>query len=286
MKIQDLLTQAVNQLMDVHIENPRFEAEVLLAHVLHCSRVYFYAHGQDEVPKEKIAEFQSKLKRRCQFEPMAYIFGEKEFMGLTFKVNANVLIPRPDTESLVTGILEEVLPMMTKIKNPKVLDLCTGSGAIGLSLKHYAPNLQVTLGDISKDALLVADENAQTLGIDVKLVQGDLFEHLQDQCFDLIVSNPPYIPSEEVNSLQKDIVNYEPRLALDGGETGFDLYKKIIVESKSILNSGGYLILEAGDRQAQGLENLLKENEYIVGNGFYDLIGIQRGVLGKTTFYK
>lgn len=278
MTIERLLKNASEILRNAGLENPRFEAEVLLSALLKINRAMLYAHNQDELTDETVQTFQSKLEKRAGHEPMAYILGKKEFMGLTFKVSPDVLIPRPDTEIVVEETIKRILEDSADFQ---VLDLCTGSGAIGLSIAHYRPKIRLTLTDVSEAALKIAKDNADVIFPSARIIQGDLFSPIAEEKFHLIVSNPPYIPSIMIETLESDVKDYEPRLALDGGTEGFDLYDRIIEVAKAHLYTGGWLMLEAGDNQGKRLFEKLQASDFQNCFMSYDLIDMPRCIGGQ-----
>lgn len=275
--IQDALTAGAQKLRSAGLEQSRFEAEVLLAAVMHQERLYFLMHPEIPLSSEQIRAFANAIKRRSAHEPSAMITGHREFMDLDFDVNAHVLIPRPDTENIV----ETALAWISKRSRPEVLDLCCGSGAIGIALKNCCPNIQLWLSDISKEALAVAKSNAQKHHVEAQLILGDLFEGLlPGQRFDMVVTNPPYIPTDEIADLSPDIKDYEPRVALDGGEDGYDFYKRLFASVHDHLKKQGYLVLECGWNQADTLIDMARSFSHI--ERIYDLAGFARGlVCGK-----
>lgn len=280
--IKELIEVGSTRLAKCGSVSPRLDAEVLLASVLNCPRITFYSDPGRTVSFEDAEEYRRCIDRRAALEPVAYITGEKEFMGLVFQVSQDVLIPRPDTESLVEAILEKVIPQIKQnTEHPHVLDLCTGSGAIGLSLKFFVSSAAVTLTDISGKALKVAAENAWNLGFsDITMIESDLFEGLSTaEHFDLIVSNPPYIPDGIIPTLQRDIVDYEPILALSGGVTGYDLYERIAREAVPYLRKGGAIVLEVGNDQEIKVAELLEEQGFGAITMIPDLTGAVRGVV-------
>ena len=218
------------------------------------------------------------LQRRVDGEPVQYILRRADFMGLNFYVDKRVLIPRQDTETLV----ENAIVDLQRRNDPQVLDLCTGSGAIGLSIKTLAPHAKVTLADISSDALDVARHNARALDADVSFKHGDLFKAVGKQKFDLIASNPPYLPAEDMANLQKE-VQFEPALALDGGEDGLDFYRRIAENAPDHLNPGGTLLLEVGMGEAQDVLRLVQKHIDCAESGIIqDLNGIERIVWARS----
>jgi len=234
-------------------ETPRLDAEVLLSHLLGEKRIYLYVHFDQPLTADELANYKEMVKRRTSGEPVAYICGEKEFMGLAFKVTPSVLVPQPDTETLVEAAIERL-----RGKNsPRIADICTGSGAIALALAHYLPETSVAATDISADAVSIAKENAETLGLSerVRFFEGDLLAPLAGETFDAIVSNPPYIPGADIESLPRE-VRAEPRLALDGGADGLDFYRRLVGDSAALLNDGGFLAVECGDTQAGAITEM------------------------------
>ena len=228
-------------------ETPRLDAEVLLSYLLGQKRIFLYVHFDQPLTAEELARYREMVKRRAAGEPVAYICGEKEFMGLTFKVTPAVLVPQPDTETLVEAAIERLKGK----EGARIADVCTGSGAIALALAHYLPESSVAATDISADAVSIAKENAESLGLSerVEFREGDLLAPLSGEPFDTIVSNPPYIPSVEIAGLPRE-VQAEPKIALDGGADGLDFYRRLVGESAALLNDGGFLAVECGDTQA------------------------------------
>lgn len=281
MDVKGLLDLGSLTLQKAGVENPRLEAEVLLSNILDCDRIYFYAHPRELVEPTHREAYLKNIQRRSQHEPVAYILGQKEFMGMSFKVNSDVLIPRPDTEPMVEyliGRLKTDYP-----KGAKVLDLCTGSGVIGISLKKYYALGEITLGDISKDALTVARINGKRLvDGDIALYQGDLFEAIpSDEKYDVIVSNPPYIKSEDMEVLPPDILDFEPHLALNGGDSGLDFYERIIADARNYLRIPGILALEIGYDQETLVFDLLIKHDYDSIEKHHDLGGHVRCLVGE-----
>ena len=234
-------------------ETPRLDAEVLLSYLLGQKRIFLYVHFDQPLTAEELARYREMVKRRAAGEPVAYICGEKEFMGLTFKVTLAVLVPQPDTETLVEAAIERLRGK----KSLRVADICTGSGAIALALAHYLPETSVAATDISADAVSIAKENAESLGLSerVEFREGDLLAPLSGEPFDAIVSNPPYIPSAEIAGLPRE-VRAEPIIALDGGADGLDFYRRLVHESAALLKDGGFLAVECGDTQAGAIAEM------------------------------
>lgn len=235
------------------------EAELVLTHVLNCDRLFLYLNKDSSLSKDKAQAVSSILKRRMLGEPVQYILGITEFMGLSFNVDKRVLIPRPETEILVQSAIEE----LKNIKNPRVLDIGTGSGCIAVSLAKNIPNSRITAIDISFKALEVAKDNAklnQIQSVQIKFIQSDLFSGIGNQKFDLIISNPPYVSNQEVNAKAAEL-SFEPALALEAGFDGLDFYRRIIIQADSRLATGGFLAFEVGINQACKVRDLLKAEE-------------------------
>ncbi len=230
-------------------DTPMLDARVLLSYAMGKERAELIFK---EPTNEEKSLFDSYLLKREQGVPVAYIIGEKEFMGLRFKLNKSTLIPRPDTECLVERVIEE-----NTISSPEILDLCTGSGCIGISLAHFIKESYVSLTDISEDALSLASENALINNVSERTdtFKLDVLSDKIEKTYDIIVSNPPYIKSDVMENLE--VARYEPRLALDGGGDGLLFYREIIRKACDALKTGGMLALEIGYDQRQDVENLL-----------------------------
>ena len=234
-------------------ETPRLDAEVLLSHLLDEKRIYLYVHFDQPLTANELADYRELVKRRASGEPVAYICGEKEFMGLPFKVSPAVLVPQPDTEILV----ETAIDRLRGKEHACVADVCTGSGAIALALAHYLPTVSVSATELSADALAIAKQNAETLDLSARaeFYEGDLLSPLSGKTFDAILSNPPYIPSADIDGLPRE-VRAEPKMALDGGADGLDFYRRLVRESEAFLNDGGFLAVECGDTQAGAIVDM------------------------------
>lgn len=232
------------------IEEAENDAWLLLSKECKMNRTDYYMHMKDEILPEQLNEYKVLIKKRAERVPLQYITGEQEFMGLTFHVNSNVLIPRQDTETLVEEAIKLVEPGMN------ILDMCTGSGCIIISILKKYSNIQGTGSDISKQALNVAKENAKLNNVAVDFERSDLFENLSDK-YDMIVSNPPYIRSEVVPTLMPEVCEFEPLDALDGHEDGLYFYRKIIKECKSFLKEDGKILFEIGNDQGQAVSDML-----------------------------
>ncbi len=274
--IKDLLGKARGRLKEVS-DTPALDARILLREVLKKDDLYLLTHGEEEVDEKLKDVFTKKLTEREEGKPMAYILGEKEFMGYSFKVTENTLIPRPDTEILVT----EAIEMIKERRYEKILDLCSGSGAIGLSIAKILEFTNVTLSDINKEALFVSMENGERLGVVKRLdfVESDLFQEITGR-FDLITCNPPYINLEDYNALSPGVRDYEPQMALYGGPGGLDFYEKISNQAVDYLNPEGMIMFEIGYDQRQEVEKMLKNNGFKNIKTLKDLSGRDRVVSG------
>ena len=260
------------------IDTPALDAALLLGEVMRKSRTDLLAHGNEAVSDTQREQFLRLVQRRKDGECVAYILGRREFRGLEFCVNPQVLVPRPDTETLVEAALERGAGL-------RILDLCTGSGALAIALKNERPALCVSASDISPAALETARQNAGRLlsgGADtICFIQSDLFADISGT-FDIIVSNPPYIPSGEWAALPPE-VRREPRLALDGGGDGLDLIRKITAQAGKHLSPGGVLLLEAAPGQMQAIRSLLQAHGFGGVNIYKDLAGRERVISGDKT---
>lgn len=260
------------------IHDAAFDARALLSFVMGIPFRDIPLHYTDEVTEERLARYEELLERRIGGEPLQYITGEQEFMGLPFHVDSRVLIPRLDTEILAEMAIDYVDALLPPVR---VLDLCCGSGAIGLSIAALArrTEIKVVLSDISQDALDVAEENAKALGVldMVTFIKGDLFENINDT-FDLIVCNPPYIRTDVIKTLDTEVRNHEPMLALDGGADGLDIYRRIAEEAPGYLKAGGRLLMEIGYDQAEDVAALLQK-EFDDIKVLKDLAGLDRVVI-------
>lgn len=239
------------------IESPRLEAELLLAMVLGIDRMRIIVEHDRPLQPEELGRYRDLIRRRRAHEPVAYIRGEREFYGRTFRVDKRVLIPRPDTEALVETALERTSDLSM---SGRMLDVCTGSGCVATSFAKERPSWQVTGTDLSPGAIEVARDNAFRLGAiwNVRWLVGDLFAPIGDERFDLITANPPYIAESEAPSLSPDIREHEPHLALFGGEEGLDLVARIVREAPGHLRRGGVLAMEIGAGQAESVVQMFE----------------------------
>lgn len=278
MNIQQALEEAKNILKSNNFEDSNIIAKELLSYVLKKDKVYLTINSDTALTDTEYAEFTKYIEQIIDGKPLQYITQKQEFMGMEFFMNENVLIPQPDTEILV----ETVLDICKRYGNQslKILDLCTGSGAIAISLSKIL-NTQVFASDISTKALKVAEKNNVLNNSKVEFIESNLFEQINGEKFDIIVSNPPYIKNEEIKSLSKQVQN-EPYIALSGGEDGLDFYRKIIDEAYKHINKNGYLCLEIGYDQKEDLIKLIKQNEnYEYENCIKDLSNNDRCIIAK-----
>jgi len=278
MTISEWLKHARERLSQTGCPDPDVDARWIAEDALGMTRQALVFESDRAVSRNQLYTLESMLDRRASGEPVQYILGTADFMGLRFRVAEGVLIPRQDTETLVEAAL---IDLRQRPGRPALLDLCCGSGCVGLSLASLAPHARVTLSDISPEALEVARANQKALGVKAELRQGDLFGAVGRERFDVITANPPYIPSGELPTLQRE-VRFEPALALDGGADGLDFYRRIAEAAADHLNPGGALFVEVGIRQAPDVRAILKTHLPAAATGTVrDLNGIERVVFGK-----
>ena len=278
MIISEWLKHARDRLTQNNCPDPDIDARWIAEDALGMTRQALVFEGDRAIPRHQLYRLEAMLDRRAAGEPVQYILGSADFMGLRFRVDGAVLIPRQDTETLVEAALIE---LRQRPGSPALLDLCAGSGCVGLSLASLAPNARITLADISPEALEVARANQKALGVKAELRQGDLFSAVGRERFDIIASNPPYIPTGALSGLQRE-VRFEPRIALDGGADGLDFYRRIAEGAADHLNPGGAIFLEVGIHQAQPVLELVRANLPCTQAGTVrDLNGIERVVFGK-----
>ena len=258
MTISDAIKRGMIELKNDNIEEPKLKSRLLMQYVLNETRQYVIVNDMENLEKNKEKQYFEGIKILKKGIPIEHITHQKEFMKLNFFVDKNVLIPRQDTEILV----EEVIKIAKRINAKKILDLCTGSGAIAVSLAKYLPQTEITAIDISNDALKIAKKNAVSNNVEnqITFISSDMFTNLNEEKFDIIVSNPPYIKTNVIKELDIQVKN-EPYIALDGGEDGLDFYKKIINESYQYLKCNGYLCLEIGFDQKFDVIELIENAE-------------------------
>ena len=282
----EVLEVGIRRLQEAKVADAKRDAESLLLFLMHEDRKFLFLHRNDGTDEYQADAYFDLIDRRAEGEPLQYIVGNQEFMGLPFDVNESVLIPRQDTETLVELALEKA---KEKKRSLAVLDMCCGSGAIAVSIAHFLPKAKVTACDISAEALAVARKNAEKNGLGgrIDFRESDLF-HVKKrnkiiqmkETFDMILSNPPYIPTDVIGTLQTEIKDHEPLTALDGGADGLDFYRRISQDASVNLKKGGFLILEIGSEQADSVSSLLEASEDYEDIEIHkDLAGLDRVVI-------
>ena len=277
--IRKLITWTTGYFKTHQIEEPRLDAELLLGHVLQKPRIYLYTDYDEIVNPDELAHYRDLIKKRIAGYCTAVLIGEKEFMGLTFKVNESVLVPRPDTEAW----LEKIIQQYRNIPGTRLLDLGTGSGAIAVSFLSFCKEASAVAVDISGEALAVAEENGKTAGISSRIEwrEGDFLHVLKEnEIFDVILSNPPYIPTKDIEALATE-VRHEPHLALDGGEDGLTFYRLLAEGAPAHLSPGGLLAVEVGIHEAEDVAALFQNAGLEGVTTIKDYGGIERAVVGK-----
>lgn len=270
MTYSELMAEGVKQLTDAGFEEARTDVRVLLFHACALDFMSFLRDGASEVPVEQETYFREMLTRRRNHEPVQYITGEQEFCGLSFRVQPGVLIPRPETELLAETVFKDAF-------GKRVLDMCTGSGCIAVTVAKLGTPAFVAASDYSAEALAVAKGNAERLDATVTFFQGDLFENVEGM-YDIIVSNPPYIKSEVIEGLMPEVRKFEPRMALDGTADGLLFYRRICAEAKRFLNPGGRLLFEIGYDQGEEVSEILITEGYVSIEVRKDYAGLDRMV--------
>ena len=257
-----------------HADRARRDTETLLLHLVGKNRAWLMAHLDEDFAGCTAIRFASLLDRRLRGEPIQYIVGEAEFFGLPFKVTPDVLIPRPETEHLVEKAIE-----LARLRTaPRIVDVCTGSGAIAVALARALPKADITATDLSDAALTIAHQNAQYNGVEprIRFLQGDLLAPVADERFDLVVANPPYVPTVERESMSVEVRDHEPALALFAGVDGLEIYRRLISATPAVLVPGGFIALEIGYGQARAAEGLLAAAGFRQIEFIPDLQGIPR----------
>jgi release factor glutamine methyltransferase len=251
-----LLDWTTKHFTEKQVEFPRLDAEVLLAHAQGCKRIELYTRYEEPASEDVRTRYRDLVRKRLEGCPVAYLVGKKEFFSLEFEVGPAVLIPRPDTETLVTACLELIKPLSA----PTLVDIGTGSGAIPIAIAKNHPGARLTAIDISADALAVAQRNAAKHGVTerIRFLQGDLLAPVAGERFDFILSNPPYIATEDLPRLPVGVRQYEPKLALDGGPGGYQVIERLVKSAGAHLNPGGCLIVEIGSAQEAPVRKLIE----------------------------
>jgi release factor glutamine methyltransferase len=275
MTYRELYQYGLNKLSEAGIEEAALDARLLLEYICHTDRNELIVHGEGVRTDMEQQFYEMVIARRASRIPLQHITGVQEFMGLEFKVNEHTLIPRQDTEFLVEEALRNLSDGMS------ILDMCTGSGCILLSLLKYSNECEGIGIDISEEALAVARENATRLGIEATFLCGDLFEPLKEcGLFDMIVSNPPYIETAVIDTLMPEVREHEPIRALDGSEDGLFFYRKIVDKSQEYLRKGGYLFFEIGYNQGEAVSKLMRDAGFSHVEVYKDYAGLDRVVKG------
>lgn len=286
MEIKGLLELGVEKLGEREYLNPTLDSLILLSYLMNVDKSYLYTHREKEVPTKIVDKFLKYIEKRSSGYPLSYLTKEKEFYGLNFFIEEGVLIPRPDTEILVDWVINTA---SCKYGNTpiNIVDLGTGSGCIGLTLAHYLKNSKVYLVDKDENCLNVAAENIKRHNLSEKVVlcNGDMYDGIKplqlEGKIDIIVSNPPYIPTDDIEVLQVEVSKYEPKIALDGGIDGLKYYKRLIPESKYYLMKDGILALEIGHDQAKRVKDIFIEEGFQNVEVIVDLQGLDRVVVGS-----
>ena len=274
-----VLQGTVRLTFGAHKDRARADAELLLRHLLQKDRTWLITHAGDEIGSDHWEAYFALLERRYRGEPIQYLLGEAEFYGLRFRVTPDVLIPRPETEHLV----EQAITLAAEFAEPRIVDVGAGSGAIAVALSVSLVNARITSIDVSPDALAIARENAVRNRVTerIRFLGGDLLESVAGEQFDLVVSNPPYVPKADRASLSVEVREYEPAQALFAGEDGLDVYRRLIPAAHAVLAPDGYILLEIGYGQPEGVRALLAGGGFEAIHFVPDLQGIPRVACAK-----
>lgn len=271
--VREIVKMGELQLSTAGIDSAKVESEILYCHLMKIDRTKFFMRWARVASERETEQYLSLIEKRATRYPLQYILGEIEFMGFDFNVRENVLIPRMETETLVDEVTKEVK------KNAAVLDLCCGSGVIGISVAKNTQAKVVSV-DYSDDAIALTKENAQKNNVNIEVIKSDMFNGLVKKTFDIIVSNPPYIPSEIIPTLEVEVKDHEPIMALDGGKDGLNFYRQIVDQSPKYLNGEGMLFLEIDFDQGQDLLDMIGKNP------FFKEVELQQDLTGKDRFIK
>ena len=281
----DLIRVTIPYLESKGVDSPRLCAEILLAHVLACPRINLYTQFEKALSDDVVSRFRELVRRRAAREPIQHLTGRTEFWSLPIRCDARALVPRPETELIVATALD----LLRDRADPAVADLGTGTACIAIALAKELPDASVVASDISADALALAQENIKAHGLDgrILLLEGDfaapfLAKELGNH-FDAVVSNPPYIPDEELDTLQPEVRDFDPRMALSGGADGLDSIRKLLDEARTLLKLGGFLIMEVGHGQSTTVTDLLTGNGWQVERTVTDGGGIERVLVAQYT---
>jgi release factor glutamine methyltransferase len=279
MKISSALEQAAGKMEAADVADARLQAASLLAFTLNKDRTFLITHPDDELTDIQLRNYQTFIERRAGREPFQHIVGKQEFYGLGFEVTPDVLIPRPETEILV----EKAIELLRSKERPRICEIGTGSGCISIALLHELPTASAVAGDISTAAMAVAKRNAVANGVDerIEFVVSNVFEQIPSERFDAILSNPPYVPDSDLESLQAEVREYEPKEALVGGSDGLSVICGIVENAPAYLVNGGWLLMEIGFNQAEKVRTLFAPKNWTAFDLLPDLQGIPRIVVAK-----
>lgn len=275
MTYREVLVLGEKTLNEAGITDAKNDAWLLFAMACKIDHTFYYMHLDEEMPEDARHEFDALINKRSERVPLQYITGEQEFMGLVFHVNSSVLVPRQDTETLVEEALKLVQPGM------KIMDMCTGSGCVLISILKNAHDVEGFGYDISKQAINVAKENAKLNDVAAVFERSDMFDDVMEEKFDMLVSNPPYIRSEEIDTLMPEVAGFEPREALDGKEDGLFFYRKLISGCREFVKPGGYVLFEIGYDQGEDVSSMMTNAGFLEVTVVKDLAHNDRVVIGK-----
>lgn len=283
--IGSLINDTAEKLNECGCDEAAEDLSLIMEDIYKCSRSWLIIHKRDEIGEEQKKKFEAMAERLMKHEPVSYVLGNRHFYGLCFEVNENVLIPRQDTEHLVEAALEFIRKRAEETgQKVRILDLCTGSGCIGITVKYYMDREgipgEIVCSDISEEALRVAEKNAVNNGIKAEFLQSDLFAGVEGS-FDLILSNPPYIPKVQMEELDAKVSEYEPHLALYGGVDGLDFYRRIVSDSGDFIKNGGALYMEIGFDQGESVPALLIDKGFVNIEVLKDYSGHDRVVKAR-----
>ncbi len=285
MTYREAFDMALGSLSEAGVEFAETESRLMMEYVCGIDLGFYLMHSEEEMPAEQAESYLALAQKRCTHIPLQYLTGEQEFMGLLFHVNEHVLIPRQDTEVLTEEAIR-ILEGMRAQRDPletgslRVLDMCTGTGCIAISIKTFCPDVEVCASDVSGEALRTARENADINRADVEWIQSDLFSGIEG-IFDLITCNPPYIPTDVLETLMPEVRDHEPRIALDGGADGLGYYRRILADCGPHIRRGGFLLTEIGSDQADAVGDLMRGNGFGQIRIFDDLNGMKRIAAGR-----
>lgn len=278
MTYREMMQLIEKRLQEAGIEEYKSDTRILMTEVTSQNMASVLFHANDDLDEEMIGKLTECTDRRCRREPLQYILGNQEFMGLKFVCRDTCLIPRPDTEMLVETAISEIKKMGIA-GSFTLLDMCTGSGCVGISIAALLEQVELTLSDISEEALRVAQENLKLNKVEARLVQSDIFASI-DEKYDVITANPPYIKTSMIQTLMPEVSVFEPKLALDGGEDGLVLYRQIIAGAPQHLRDGGLLAFEIGDEEGDEVSTLMEQNGFRDVKVLKDYCGFNRVVYG------